>query len=113
MSFPLNPQIGASLDCKRSSTPFRKGERWVLTTIFDPHRLVGLECPSRDLVELAVGDLSRLIRSGALVVADKAQAERDRQVMALRSAASLRKPSAQHDASDLALFQHFDEPRLI
>lgn len=109
----LAPQIGATLECKRSSTPFRKGERWVLTTIFEPHRLVGVECPGRDLVELQVGELGRLLKSGALATVDRAQAERDRQVIELRAAAPLRKPREQHDESGLALFQHFDEPKLI
>jgi len=42
-----------------------------------------------------------------------ASVDRERQVIALRCAAPLRRPVPQHDESDLALFGVVDTPRLL
>jgi hypothetical protein len=57
--------------------------------------------------------IDTLVNEGVLELIDRNELAKAKQIADLRARSPMRSTKAQDDASGLALFQHFDEPRLL
>lgn len=113
----LQPAIGDQFKVARPEGVYRKGDVWTVTAYLRMGAIerggIEVQCPMRPSNQLTMHQLATLVSAGILAQHRCDAGERDRQVLALAAASPMRAAKVQDDHSGLALFQHFDEPRLI
>lgn len=117
MTLVLTPQPGDQFKVVRYEGIFRTGDVWTVTEFLRMGAVergaMALQCPQREILTLTMPAINALVRSGVLSECRRGMTEREHQMMELKASSPMRAAKSQDDASGLALFQHFDEPRLL